>query len=226
VSDAVAARARDAEHYWVPSAQSAALLHAAGVPVTAIAVTRPGFPIPPPQPPREITRAIVVHGAATGESRIAPLIAALGALPAERIVAERADDAAVARLALAPLVVFADFGDAWGLLGTAALAGGALVVGFAGSPFLETVPPEACVIVEDTGLAADAVRTIVAEPAAFVARGPRAARELARLSPDLHAGRRIRELGRAIVHGVVDPHTLAMNEAIGATMREREPVHG
>ena len=115
---------------------------------------------------------------------------------------------------------------AWGLLGTCALAGGALVAGLAGSPFLETVPADACVIVAAPALLADAVRAIIAEPAAFVARGPRAARELARLSPDLHAGRRIRELSRAIAHGVADPHTLAMTEAIGATMREAAAVHG
>jgi GT2 family glycosyltransferase len=225
-AEAVAARARNAQHYWVPSQQSATLLREAGVAPAAIAVTRPGFAVPPATPPRAITHAIVVQRADTAESQIAPLVAALGALPTERLVTERADDAALLRIAGAPLVVFGDHGDAWGLLGTAALAGGALVIGFTGSPFLETVPPEACVIVDGAAPAADAVRTVVAEPAAFVARGPRAARELARLSPDLHAGRRIRELGRAIVHGVVDPRTLAMTDAIGATMRERAGIHG
>jgi GT2 family glycosyltransferase len=225
-ADAAALRARDARHYWVPSEHGAALLRDAGIAAAAIAVTRPGFPVASPQAARAITQAIIVHREETAETLIAPLVTALGALPAERLAAERVDDAALTRLASAPLVVFADRGDAWGLLGTCALAGGALVVGFAGSPFLETVPPEACVIVDDTALAADAVRTIVAEPAAFVARGPRAARELARLSPDLHAGRRIRELGRAILHGVVDPQSLAMTEAIGATMREAVASHG
>jgi GT2 family glycosyltransferase len=225
-AEAVALRARNASHYWVPSEHSATLLREAGVAAAAIAVTRPGFPVAPPQAPRAITHAIVVQRADTAEVLIAALVAALGSLPAERLVAERVDEAALARLAAAPLVVFADLGDAWGLLGTCALAGGALVVGLAGSPFLETVPPEACVIVDEPALAADAVRAIVTEPAAFVARGPRAARELARLSPDLHAGRRVRELGRAIVHGVVEPQTLAMTEAIGATMREAATVHG
>jgi hypothetical protein len=41
-----------------------------------------------------------------------------------------------------------------------------------------------------------------------------------RVSSELHAGRRIRELGRALVHGVIDPHTLAMSAAIAATMRD------
>jgi hypothetical protein len=41
---------------------------------------------------------------------------------------------------------------------------------------------------------------------------------MSRRSPDLHAGRRIRELGRAIVHGAVDPSTLAMTYEIAATM--------
>jgi GT2 family glycosyltransferase len=226
LAEAVTLRARNAPHYWVPAEQSAALLREAGVAAATIAVTRPGFPVATPQAPRAITHAIVVHRAETAEALIAPLIDALGTLPAERLAAEHVDDAALARLAAAPLVVFADRGDAWGLLGTCALAGGALVVGFAGSPFLETVPPDACVIVDETALAADAVCTIVAEPAALVARGPRAARELARLSPDLHAGRRVRELGRAIVHGVVDPQTLAMTEAIGVTMREAVAAHG
>jgi len=40
------------------------------------------------------------------------------------------------------------------------------------------------------------------------------------LSSDLHAGRRIRELGRALVHGVADPHRLAMTPAIAATMHD------
>jgi hypothetical protein len=42
---------------------------------------------------------------------------------------------------------------------------------------------------------------------------------MARLSPDLHTGRRIRELGRALVHPIVDPRSLAMTAAIAATMR-------
>lgn len=220
-ADAAALCARDARRYWVPSHRCAALLREAGVDAGAVSVTRPGFAVPPNRPPRELTHAIVVARAGTPEARIAPLLAALGTLSVERLTAESADDAAVARLAAAPLVAFADAGDDWGLLGTAALAGGALVVAAQGSPFLETMPPEACVIVEDTEMAADALRTIVAEPQAFIARGPRAAREMARRSPDLHAGRRIRELGRAQVHGVVDPLTLAMTPAIAATMRER-----
>jgi hypothetical protein len=43
---------------------------------------------------------------------------------------------------------------------------------------------------------------------------------MSRLSSDLHAGRRIRELGRQLIHGVVDPLTLAMTPAIAATMRD------
>ena len=62
-------------------------------------------------------------------------MAALTHLPVEEIVAQRADDTALARIANASLVVFADPGDAWGLLGGTALAGGALVVAPTGSPF-------------------------------------------------------------------------------------------
>ena len=225
-ADAVAARARGAHRYWVPSHRGAELLHAAGVAKDAVSITRPGFAVPPNRPPRPIEGAIVVARAATTASRLAPLTAALAGMPTERIVTERADDAAVQRIGAAALVVFADEGDAWGLLGTAALAGGALVVAFADSPFLETMPPEACVVVADTAAAADALHAIVEDPEPYIARGPRAAREMARRSPDLHSGRRIRELGRALIHGVVDPHTLAMTAAIAATMRERSSAHG
>jgi GT2 family glycosyltransferase len=224
--EAAALRARAARRYWVPSYRAAERLWAAGVAETDVSVTRPGFPVPPDRPPRELTRAVVVRRAATPEALVERLVAALGPIPAERLIAERADDAAVARLGAAPLVIFADGGDDWGLLGTAALAGGALVLAPAGSPFLEIVPPQACVIVEDAAMAADAVRTIVHEPASFNARGPRAARELARRSPDLHAGRRIRELGRMQVHGAADPLGLAMTPAIAATMRERDAADG
>jgi hypothetical protein len=217
---------RGAQRYWVPSHRCAAALRDAGADGRSVSVTRPGFAVPPNQPPRDLTGAIVVARQGATDAQIAPVLAALGALPVERLSAEQADDAAVARLAAAPLVAFADEGDDWGLLGTAALAGGALVVAPAGSPFLEIMPPEACVIVEDTEMAADALRTILAEPQAFIARGPRAAREMARRSPDLHAGRRIRELGRAQVHGVADPLTLAMTPAIAATMRERGTPDG
>jgi GT2 family glycosyltransferase len=221
LAEAVTLRARDAHAYWVPSERARGFLREALVAGTTISIVRPGFPVPPNGPPRTVTRAILVHRADTPAAQIEPLAAALGALPVERIVADRADSAAAARIGAAPLVVFADTGDAWGLLGTAALAGGALTIAFAGSPFLEIMPPESCVIVDDLELAADAVRTVLAEPAAFVARGPRAAREMSRRSPDLHAGRRIRELGRAFVHGAVEPRTLAMTESIAATMRER-----
>jgi hypothetical protein len=75
-------------------------------------------------------------------------------------------------------------------------------------------------VVNDAAAAADALHAIHDRPKDFMPLGPRAAREMARLSSDLHAGRRIRELGRQLVHGVVDPHTLAMTAAIAATMRD------
>jgi GT2 family glycosyltransferase len=219
IGEAMAARARNAEHYWVPSERSRNALREAGVPASSIAIVRPGFPVPPHPEPREITHAILIASPDTTPECIEQFTAAFGELPLERIATDRADTAAVTRVGNAPLVVFADSGDAWGFIGTAALAGGALVVAFAGSPFLDIMPPEACIIVDDVEFATDAVRTILLEPAAFVARGPRAAREMSRRSPDLHAGRRIRELGRAIVHGAVDPLTLAMTSDIAATMR-------
>ncbi|HEY5365315.1 MAG TPA: hypothetical protein VIL19_02480, partial [Casimicrobiaceae bacterium] len=219
-ADAAVARARGGHRYWVPSHRGAALLQTAGVAPESISVTRPGFAVPPDRPARPIESAIVVVREATTASRLAPLTAALAGMPVQRIATERADDAAVQRIRGAALVVFADTGDPWGLLGTAALAGGALVVAFAGSPFLETLPAEACIVVDDTATAADALRALRGDPAAFVARGPRAAREMSRLSSDLHAGRRIRELGRALIHGVVDPLTLAMTATVAATMRD------
>ena len=225
-SEALLARTRNAQRYWVPSRRSAKLLRAAGVPPENISVTRPGFAVPAGAPPRAIESAIIISRATATPSRLAPLTAALAGLPVERIIAERADDAALQRIANAPLVVFADAGDPWGLLGTAALAGGALVIAFAESPFLEIMPPEVCIVVNDTAAAADALHLIRDHPAAFVERGPRAAREMARRSPDLQTGRRIRELGRTIVHGPVDPRTLAMTEAIAATMNEPDAQHG
>jgi GT2 family glycosyltransferase len=209
-ADAAAMCARGARRYWVPSQRSAALLRAAGVAANAVAVTRPGFDWRRDDPPRALTSAIVVHRETTADGQVGPLLTALGALPAERLIAERADDAAIARLRAAPMVIFADDGDDWGLLGTAALAGGALVVAPAGSTFLEIMPPEASVVADDAAAAAGAVRAIVAEPAAFAEHGPRAAREMGRRSPALYAGRRLRELGREQVHGAVDPLTLAI----------------
>jgi glycosyltransferase involved in cell wall biosynthesis len=174
---------------------------------------------------RPLTRALLVHREDTASTEVTPLLAALAGLPVETIVAEQADDADLERVAAAPLAVFADLGDAWGLLGGAALAGGALVVAPAGSPFLETVPPDACVVTGDAAAAADAIRTIRADPAAFSSRGPRAAREMSRIASDVQAGRRIRELGRVLIHGVVDPRTLEMTVALAATMNERSVAH-
>ena len=224
--DAAALRAREAWTYWVPSQRSAQLLRAAGVAAEAVSITRPGFAVSPNVAARPIASAVIVRREAATASRVAPLIAALAGLAVEEFVAERADAAALQRIAAAPLVVFADESDPWGLLGGTALAGGALVVAFAGSPFLETMSPEVCVIVADTAAATEALRMIRDDTGAFSARGPRAAREMSRVSSDVQAGRRIRELGRAIVHGVVDPNTLAMTEAIAASMNERSATHG
>jgi GT2 family glycosyltransferase len=218
-ADATVLRAREAHRYWVPSERCAVLLRAAGVAREIISVIRPGFAPAPNAAPRPIERALVIQRLATPASRTMPIVTALSGTPVERIVAEHAGEAVLKRISIAPLVVFADEGDPWGLLGTAALAGGALVVAFAESPFLETLPHDTCVVVNDAGAAADALHAIQDDPDAFLARGPRAAREMARRSPDLHAGRRVRELARALVHGVVDPRTLAMSEAIAATMR-------
>jgi hypothetical protein len=82
------------------------------------------------------------------------------------------------------------------------------------------MPPGACVVVASPAAAADALHAILDDPQAYMPLGPRAAREMSRLSSDLHAGRRIRELGRQLIHGVVDPLTLAMTPAIAATMRD------
>jgi glycosyltransferase involved in cell wall biosynthesis len=210
----------------VPSFRAATLLRDAGVAASDVSVTRPGFAVPPNGPPREPANAIVVRRGDCPSAHVAPVLAALGDLPVEQLIAERADNDAVARVAAAPLVVFADGGDDWGLLGTAALAGGALVVAHHGSAFLEIMPPETGVIVDDVAGMADAVRTILTNPGALLERGPRAARDIARRSPDLHAGRRLRELGRAQVHGVVDPSSLAMTLAIAATMHSPAVVHG
>jgi hypothetical protein len=45
------------------------------------------------------------------------------------------------------------------------------------------------------------------------------------VASDVQAGRRIRELGRTLIHGVVDPRTLAMTEALAATMNECSVAH-
>jgi GT2 family glycosyltransferase len=225
-AEAEAARARDAQRYWVPSQRSAALLRAAGIAAGVISITRPGFTASPNVFPRVLDEALIVRRTATPSASVTPLTAALNGMMVEHIIAEDVDEAAVQRIGTAALVVFADAGDAWGLLGTAALANGALVVAFAESPFLEIVPPEACVVVSDTAAAAGALRAIAGDPIPFLARGPRAAREMARRCPDIQTGRRIRELGRALVHGVADPHALAMTSAIAATLRRRDAVYG
>jgi GT2 family glycosyltransferase len=219
-AEAIALRARTAQRYWVPSERSADLLVAAGIDRHHISVTRPGFPVMRNAAERFIDGAIVVQRAATPASRTMPIITALAGIAVERVSAERVDAKTLKQIAGASLVVFADLGDPWGLLGTAALAGGALVVAYDGSPFLETMPPGACVVVADPAGAADALHAIHDDPKAFLPLGPRAAREMSRLSSDLHAGRRIRELARQLIHGVVDPLTLAMTPAIAATMRD------
>jgi len=222
--DAVPFGERGARRYWVPSERSAEFLCAAGVAPEVVSITRVGFAVADTVA-RPLTRAVLVHREATASAHVSPLMAALAGLPVDSIVAEHADDTALQRIAAAPLVVFADFGDAWGLLGGAALAGGALVVGFDGSPFLETVPPNACVVIGDTAAAAEALRAIRADPDAFAARGPSAAREMSRVASEVQAGRRIRELARALAHGVVDPLALAMTDAIAATMSEPRVLH-
>lgn len=224
-AEALPLRERGARRYWVPSERSAEFLCAAGVAPAAVSITRPGFAPAAPAVARPLTRAVLVHRATAPTAQVSPLLGALAGLPVETVVAEQAGDAELARIASAPLVAFADFGDAWGLLGGAALAGGALVVAPDGSPFLETMPPGVCVGTDDAASAADAVRTIRAEPAAFAERGPRAAREMSRVASDVQAGRRVRELGRALIHGVVDPRSLAMTDALAATMNERSVAH-
>jgi hypothetical protein len=224
--DALTVRARRASRYWVPTKRCADLLLAVGIAPNAISLTRPGFAVRPYPAPRPIESAVLVHRQATTTSRIAPLMAALTRMPVDDIIVQRADGEALARIANASLVVFADPGDAWGLLGGTALAGGALVVAPKSSPFLEVLPGHACLVADDTAGLVDALHMIHDDPYAFIDYGTRAARSMSRVASDIQAGRRIRELGRALVHGVVDPRTLAMNDAIAATMSEPGVLDG
>jgi GT2 family glycosyltransferase len=217
--EAALASARDVGRFWVPSPRSAALLIAAGVDAARVAVTRVGFAPNAAAHVRALTSAIVVSRTTTADAGARAIAAALGTIPAERLIAEEADDAALARIAASPLVVFADAGDAWGFLGTAALAGGALVVAPAASPFLDIVPADAYVAVDDAADLANAVRNIGAKPATFLERGPLAARELARRNTDQMAAQRVRELGRALVHGVIATDALTMNAERAGTLR-------
>ena len=210
-----------------PPQRSAQLLREAGIAGDAVTITRPGFAVAPNIAPRPIAGALLVQRAATPRASTAPLLTALAGLPVET----SSPNARTARRCSAsrapPLVVFADTGDAWGLLGGTALAGGALVVAFAGSPFLETISPEACVIAGDHGRCGGRAARIRAGSDAFLRRADRARRARCRASrSDVQAGRRIRELGRALVHGVVDPHSLAMSDAIAASMAEPASLHG
>ena len=218
--EAMAMWARGARRYWVPSQRNAEFLCAAGIAPEAISVTRPGFAAAPHEASRALDAAVVVHRSATPFAQIEPLLAALGGIPTETLVAENVDAGALQRIANAPLVAFADLGDPWGLIGGSALAGGALVVAFDESPFLETVARDSCVSVESMAAAVTALEAIRTDFDAFRERGPRAAREMSRVASDVQAGRRIRELGRALVHGVVDPLSLAMSDAIAASMAE------
>lgn len=218
LAGAATLRARNAARYWVPSLQAAELLHEAGVPPDAVSVVRPGFAAAPALAARPLTHAVLVRREHTPPDAVAPFARALAGRAFEELVAERADAAALARVAAAPLVAFADAGDPWGLIGGAALAGGAVVVALAGSPFLEVMPLNASIAMEDTASAAEALRVVCAEPDSFAAYGPRAARESSRVCSDVQAGRRIRELARSLVHGVVDPRSLEMTPAAAAAL--------
>jgi hypothetical protein len=225
--EAAAVYARGAQQYWTPSDRSAALLRDAGLPAARVHVTRPGFSVVDHPTARPLNAAFVIRSERTDAARAERIITALGTIPGETVIAERADPEIVARVRSAPLVVFADDGDPWSLLGTAALSGGALTIARAGSPFLEALPADAFIGVDDARDITDAVRSVLADPERYVERGPRAAREVARRLPDVYAGRRIRELGRAYVHGVVEARTLTMTDALAATLslgpNEAEP---
>ncbi len=140
-ADAGALHARDAQRYWVPSQRGAELLRAAGVAHGSIAITRPGFAVPASEPPRPIAGAIVVQR--------------LGTPPAEDVAAQhgaRCDPGrAHRRRTRRRRGGAADpHGRASWCSPTRAMRGvcsalrrspgGALVVAFAASPFLETMP--------------------------------------------------------------------------------------
>jgi glycosyltransferase involved in cell wall biosynthesis len=116
-------------------------------------------------------------------------------------------------------VVFAGDGDAWGLLGGEALAHGALVVAPAEVSFFEVLPEDATVIAATADDVAGAVADVRANPARYAQRGERARRESARRLPDIYAAQRIRELARAMAHGMPGALTLAITPDVAATLR-------
>lgn len=214
--DAAALVARAAREYWVPSNRAAALLREAGLPARRVHVTRPGFPVVDDPALRPLSAAVVIRSDRTDAVRVDQIRAAFGPIAIRTVIAEQADFETVEDVRNAPLVVFVDEGDPWGLLGTAALSGGALTIAPSRSPFLETAPADVFVGLPDEHDAADAVYDVLAHPERFIERGPLAARELARRLPDVYAGRRVRELGRAFVHGITDVRTLSMTDALAA----------
>ena len=214
VDEARRVSTHNAAYYWVASLQAALLLENAGVDRERIHVTRIGFA--PRVRSAETNTAIVVASRSIPPGRMNDIVRALQPVATETILLEDLNTRRIERIRSASYVVFADRGDTWGLAGTAALAAGAAVVAVAGAPFLEIVPPEACTIVDQSAIAF-AARDLVRNEIAAAKLRERAAEEMARRHPDVYAGRRIRELARAHVHGAVDPRSLSMTDAaIGA----------
>lgn len=214
--EARAAAERRAARYWVPSDRAASLLHEAGIEPRRVSVVRLGWSASGGHPESESPLTLVVVAGRRGAGE--KLIAALGGNLRDLVLAETIDTAALARITTADVVVFADDGDRWCAAGTAALAAGALVIAPGSAPFLEVVPPDLYVRAETPDAIDAAIAHARSDPLGTRQRGALAARMMARAVPDVHTGRRVRELARAIVHPVVDARTLAVDAEVAASL--------
>lgn len=216
-NDARAARHTRVREFWVPSDRARELLIDAGIAPERLRVTRLGFPAPQARALGD-GGAIVVADEGVPAQRLAELRAALGGA-ATPVDAARCSAYDLLRIRSASLVVFAGDGDPWGLLGGEALAAGAVVVARRSAPFAERLPADAFVALDDPELLADAAADVQREPERYAERGRRAQFEVTHQLADVNAAHRIRELGRALVHGAIGPATGTIAPDVAAALR-------
>ncbi len=202
---------------WVPSQRAKRFAIDAGVDPRRIAIVHLGFA--GVDPPERSDRIVVVTTRDVPTARLGAIERAVAPARVLVVDADAADAAARDAVRSARTVVFASAGDAWGLLGGEALAAGALVVAPADAPFLEYLPGDVFAGAESADAVADLAAAVRADPDAFASRATRARREIVRRLPQVYAGCRVRELARTLVHGVPDPHEVAITPEIARVLR-------
>ncbi len=219
---ALASTVSEGTAVWIPSQRAARLLAGAGVDRARLIVTQLGFDAPAARDGSRGT--VIVAGRDVPAGRIEAIRRAARGDDTTVVDADAADAAVLEALRRASVVAFAGPGDAWGLLGGEALANGALVVAQRDAAFFEVLPADAFVGVDDAGEVADAVADVSAFPERYAGLGERARRESRRRLPAQYAGERVRELARALAHGVPDADTLAITPDVAARLRRVTPA--